>query len=105
MSKKTATDIEVKTPEGLELYPFQKVGYLWLEKTGGRALIADEMGLGKTVQVLAWLYNHPEIRPVLVVCPNSVKLNWAREIQRWTGEDTFVVKGMNGLCRGTGVST
>ena len=97
LSKKVTTDIEINLPEGLELYPFQKVGYEWLEKTQGRALIADEMGLGKTVQVLAWLYNHPEIRPVLVVCPNSVKLNWAREIQKWTSGQAFIIKGKNGF--------
>lgn len=96
MSKKVTTDIEVRTPEGTELYPFQKVGFEWLEKTQGKALIADEMGLGKTVQVLAWLYNHPEVRPVLVVCPNSVKLNWTREIKKWTEENTFIIRGMNG---------
>ena len=97
-SKQVKTSLEIPVPEGLQLYPFQKVGVEWLEKTQGRALIADEMGLGKTIQILAWLYNHPEIRPVLVVCPNSVKLNWAREIKKWTGEEAFIIygRGLNG---------
>ena len=84
--------IELPNPE-LQLYDYQKVGVLWLEKTGGNALIADEMGLGKTVQVLAWLYNHRELRPVLVVCPTSVKFNWIREIEKWTGEKAVLIKG------------
>jgi len=97
MSKKVTTDVEVKTPPGLELYPFQKVGFEWLEKTKGRALIADEMGLGKSITVLTWLYNHPEIRPALIVCPNSVKLNWVREIKKWCpGESVFIIKGQSG---------
>ncbi len=97
MSKRVHSDLEIPLPPGLTLYPFQRVGVEWLERTGGRALIGDEMGLGKTVQSLAWLRIHPEIRPVIVVCPASVKLNWAREIKRWLEEDVTVLKGKNGV--------
>ena len=97
MSKRVHSDLEIPLPPGLTLYPFQRVGVEWLEKTGGRALIGDEMGLGKTVQSLAWLKLHPEIRPVIVVCPASVKLNWAREIRKWTGEEVTVLQGKNGV--------
>ena len=97
MSKRVHSDLEIPLPPGLTLYPFQRVGVEWLERTNGRALIGDEMGLGKTVQSLAWLRLHPEIRPVIVVCPASVKLNWSREIRKWTGEDVTVIKGKNGV--------
>lgn len=96
LSKKTSTTIDIKLPPNLKLYPFQKVGVEWLEKTNGRALLADEMGLGKTIQVLAYLYNHPEIRPVIVVCPNSVKINWKREIKKWCQENAFIIFGKSG---------
>lgn len=46
-------------------------------------MIAWEMGLGKTVLALTWLRLHPEIRPAIVVCPASIKINWAREASRW----------------------
>ena len=69
-----------------ELYPYQKVGIAWIEATGGRCVLGDEMGLGKTAQALAWLKLHPELRPVLVICPNHLKINWAREMEKWLGK-------------------
>jgi SWI/SNF-related matrix-associated actin-dependent regulator 1 of chromatin subfamily A len=66
-----------------KLYPFQRTGVNFIEETGGRALITDEMGLGKTVQALTWIRMHPEKRPVLIVVPASLKLNWKREAEKW----------------------
>ena len=83
LSRAAKADLDVPTPQGLELLPFQKAGVAWLEERKGRALIADEMGLGKTVQVLGWLNLHPEKRPVVVICPASAKLVWKYEGERW----------------------
>lgn len=70
------------------LFPYQNDGVAFIESRNGRALIGDEMGLGKTAQALVWLKHHPELRPAVVICPASLKLNWAREIRMWVGEDT-----------------
>lgn len=66
-----------------KIFPFQKKGIAFLEARNGRALIADEMGLGKTVQALGWLDSHPKKRPVIIVVPASLKLNWKKEAEQW----------------------
>jgi SNF2 family DNA or RNA helicase len=80
---------------GDELMPFQRVGVAFLQAAKGRAILGDEMGLGKTVQALAWLQLHPELRPAVVVCPASLKINWQRETARWLtiAKSTAVLSG------------
>lgn len=73
------------------LYRFQAEGVRFLEQRNGNALIADSMGLGKTIQALAWLKIHPELRPVVVVCPASIKLNWERETLKWLKDKRVAV--------------
>jgi SNF2 family DNA or RNA helicase len=68
------------------LLPYQREGVQFIEKHNGHCLIADEMGLGKTVQALAWLNRHPKLRPVIILCPASLKLNWEREANKWMDE-------------------
>ena len=46
-------------------------------------LLADEPGLGKTAQALL-AAEAAEAYPLLVVVPNVVKTNWAREAAMWT---------------------
>ena len=72
---------ELKLP--LKLFPYQEVGVAFIELSKGKALIGDDMGLGKTAQSLAWLALHKETRPVIVICPASIKVNWSREINKW----------------------
>ena len=67
----------------LSLYPFQYVGVRFAELANGRCVIGDDMGIGKTMQAIAYAALHPELSPVLVVCPAIVKWNWTNEIKKW----------------------
>ena len=70
------------TPAGLELMTHQ--GQLVAAAAAGHRsfLLADEPGLGKTAQALL-AAEAAEAYPLLVVVPNVVKTNWAREAARW----------------------
>lgn len=83
------------TSQILNLYPFQKDGILFLESKNGRALIADDMGLGKTIQAVSWTALHPELKPYIIVCTATMKINWKREILKWTGKEAYIVYGTN----------
>jgi hypothetical protein len=76
---------EAEPIEGLALggtlEPFQWAGVRYV-LDARRAFLADEQGLGKTVEALAAL-EADGAYPAIVVCPASLKLNWAREAARW----------------------
>lgn len=74
------------------LYPFQRVGAQFLV-TAKQAILGDPVGSGKTIQVIAAAKSENAL-PMLVVCPNSVKQNWAREVGKWwPGTPVYVVDG------------
>ena len=73
----------LKAPGNLELMPHQ-AQLIGAAAEGHRTfLLADEPGLGKTAQALL-AAQAAHAFPLLVVCPNVVKTNWARETERWT---------------------
>jgi superfamily II DNA or RNA helicase len=71
------------TPAGLDLMPHQ--GEVVAAAAAGHRtfLLADEPGLGKTAEALL-AAEAANAYPLLVVVPNVVKTNWAREAARWT---------------------
>jgi SWI/SNF-related matrix-associated actin-dependent regulator 1 of chromatin subfamily A len=80
MTSTQTLDFNGYLPEGVSLYDFQQVGVAYALVTG-RCIIGDEMGLGKTIQALTVLAVKNSF-PAVVVCPASLKGNWAREIAR-----------------------
>lgn len=69
-----------------DLFPHQRADVAFLSRTR-RAILASEMGVGKTASVIRTLVEltrqGESVFPVLVVCPNSVKRSWRRELERW----------------------
>ena len=78
------------SPPGSQLMVHQS-RFLQSVQEGHRTfLLADEPGLGKTAQSvmaasIAGTY------PMLAVVPNVVKINWAREVERWTPQRRVTV--------------
>jgi superfamily II DNA or RNA helicase len=54
------------------------------------------MGLGKTLQAIAaasWLESHGNVKNVLIICPASLKYQWAREIKKFTSHASQIIQG------------
>ncbi len=83
MALPEAPKIDRLSPQGMELMKHQ-ARFIESVRQGHRTfLLADEPGLGKTAQsVLA--ASVADAYPLLAVVPNVVKMNWAREVERWT---------------------
>ena len=80
-ARSSGSGLVLNLPGGV-LYPFQAAGVQFLIDRHGNGLVADEMGLGKTVQALG-LAHEVGAETILVLCPASLRLNWAAEAQRW----------------------
>ncbi|MBB4070996.1 DEAD/DEAH box helicase [Leucobacter sp. OH2974_COT-288] len=77
-------------PAGTELMAHQ-AQFLAAVAAGHRSfLLADEPGLGKTAQSLL-AASVAGTYPLLVVAPNVVKMNWAREAKKWTPQRRVTV--------------
>jgi hypothetical protein len=81
-----ATEVSgITTEQASRLFPHQRVAVQWLQETP-YAFLGDDMGLGKTLSVLSYfeaLRQTAQFKLLLVVCPNSLARNWAREAQMW----------------------
>ncbi len=80
----------LRAPGGLELMPHQAQLVTSAAQGHRTFLLADEPGLGKTAQALL-AAQAANAFPLLVVVPNVVKTNWAREAGLWTPKRTATV--------------
>lgn len=76
-----------------QLYDYQREGVQKIEFFKGRVLLADEMGLGKTLEALSWIRHHPKKKPIIVVCPASLKWMWLHQIHQHTSIRGEVLNG------------
>ena len=79
-----------RVPAGLELFHHQAEFVAGVRDGHRTFLLADEPGLGKTAQALLGAAASNSY-PLLVVAPNVVKTNWAREVELWTPRKTATV--------------
>ncbi|MER7072242.1 DEAD/DEAH box helicase [Terrabacter sp. NPDC000476] len=78
------------SPPGSQLMVHQSRFLQSVQASHRTFLLADEPGLGKTAQsVLA--ASVANTYPMLAVVPNVVKINWAREVERWTPQRRVTV--------------
>lgn len=79
----------LRIPE--DLYPYQKDDLDRLLSTEDNFMNLSEMGTGKT-PVAIGLATQGGYRKTLVVCPKTLRLEWARQILDWTGVEPDVSK-------------
>jgi len=81
-----------------ELLPYQEEGVKAIYGFRGRVLQADQMGLGKTIMSLSWISRIPKHRPVVIICPASMKYTWQAEARMHFRMRAEVLEGH---CNGT----
>jgi len=73
----------------LKPFPYQAQGIAYiLEKRN--TLVGDQPGLGKTGQAIAAIFAE-QLFPCIVICPNTLKENWRREWEKWTGKRAMIL--------------
>lgn len=89
--------LDVTLPDPYHFFPYQEIGVrTWM--TVGNLLLADDMGLGKSLQVIGGIlqarymarsdprYKGMKRIPSVIVCPKSLRGNWAAELRRFAPE-------------------
>ena len=96
----------VRWPDGPVPLPFQiDCVRRMLDDTSHNWLLADEMGLGKTIEALLFVNSitfqgegvDNRLPKVLVICPNSLRLNWVNECNKWLCEKRDIEMTTTGL--------
>lgn len=74
----------------IEPYDYQKQAVKFFEINNGRAILGDQPGVGKTLPPIAYAAKHK--LKTLVICPASLKLNWRKEVIKFSNEKAHVFK-------------
>ena len=89
-SFKASSDIDFPIADGFTAFPYQLGGAEFIKKNQ-RVLIADDMGLGKTLQTILYANHDPDVHLILVVVPPNLKINWRREIRKFSTRDPEII--------------
>lgn len=82
-------ELDREIPLLMTPYPYQKQGIAYILQKRN-VLIGDQPGLGKTGQTIAAIYAENAF-PALIICPNTLKLNWQKEWKMWTGKRAMIL--------------
>ena len=74
------------------LYPFQRESVERAKGFGGRCLLALEQGLGKSLVAATYIMETKSF-PAIVVCPASLKYNWAQEFHKHFNKRVQILSG------------
>ncbi len=74
------------------LYPFQKDSVERVKELGGRCLLALEMGCGKSIIAINYIMETRSF-PAIIVCPASLKYNWAQEFYKHYKKRVIILSG------------
>lgn len=66
-------------------FNYQRKDARTTHRLGGRVLLAHDPGCGKTLISLLYATKHEELRPIVVVCPASLKWQWQHEAAKHFG--------------------
>lgn len=116
--EETLQEVLARVPKTIETpfmkvnpHNFQKLMIAWGVTPKGKrgqilgGLLGDTMGLGKTMQSLAfslYLKHFPPaalqkpVKRVLIICPATLKVQWAQEIAKFTNESCQIIEGGKG---------
>lgn len=87
-------ELTMQLPLKREPFHFQSQGIAY-GLSHGNTLIADEPGLGKTTQAIGLTVAndilHGDAYPALIICPNTLKLNWQKEWMMVAGEKAVIM--------------
>jgi SNF2 family DNA or RNA helicase len=79
----------------VKLYPFQRVGIEYLDSIRD-GLVGFDMGLGKSIMgisIAANAFHDKSAKQVLIVCPASLKYEWAYQIAKFSNFAYTIVGG------------
>ena len=94
-SKEPQKDIDESKLASLpyKLRDYQLQATRFAEASNWNCILALAPRLGKTVIALSGTLLHPEMLPVLIVCPASVKIIWQREIKKCLNKNSIILDG------------
>lgn len=81
-SRQKVSEAHIDCPIDETLAPFQKAGVEYALRRKN-TLIGDVPGLGKTPMAVC-VANEMRAKRVLVLCPANIRLQWVKNIRRWT---------------------